>query len=115
MNAIHKISGNQLTLLRSGTEYFPQLCADIDAAQHSIYLETYIFAADQSGRMVADALQRAAARGGAGAGRRGGGGGRARCWWWVAALRGGRRLGGRMAPRGRRGSPGPGAPLQSRN
>src|SRR3989338_4481938 len=63
MNAIHKISGNQLTLLRSGTEYFPQLCADIDAAQHSIYLETFIFAADQSGRMVADALRRAAARG----------------------------------------------------
>src|SRR4030065_559960 len=63
MNAIHQISGNRLTLLRSGTEYFPQLCADIDAAQHSVYLETYIFAADQSGRMVADALQRAAARG----------------------------------------------------
>src|SRR3990172_8960541 len=63
MNAVHQISGNQLTLLQSGTEYFPQLCADIDAAQHSIYPETYIFAADQSGRMVADALQRAAARG----------------------------------------------------
>src|SRR3990170_716484 len=63
MNAIHKISGNQLTLLRSGTEYFPQLRADIDAARHSIYLETYIFAADEIGRMVADALQRAAARG----------------------------------------------------
>src|SRR4030067_2929578 len=63
MNAVHHISGNQLTLLRSGTEYFPQLCADIDAAQHSVYLEPYICAGDQSGRMVADALQRAAARG----------------------------------------------------
>jgi cardiolipin synthase len=63
MNAAHQISGNQLTLLQSGTEYFPQLCADIDTAQHSIYLETYIFAADRTGRMVADALQRAAARG----------------------------------------------------
>lgn len=63
MNAVHQISGNQLTLLQSGAEYFPQLCADIDAAQHSIYLETYIFAADRTGRMVADALQRAAARG----------------------------------------------------
>jgi len=32
-------------------------------AHHSIYLETYIFATDQTGRMVADALQRAAERG----------------------------------------------------
>jgi len=63
MNDAHQISGNQLTLLQSGAEFFPQLCADIDAAQHSIYLETYIFAADQTGRMIADALQRAAARG----------------------------------------------------
>jgi cardiolipin synthase len=63
MNVPHQISGNQLALLQSGTEFFPQLCADIDAARHSIYLETYIFAADQTGRMVADALQRAAARG----------------------------------------------------
>lgn len=50
-------------LLQNGTAFFPQLCADIDAARHSIYLETYIFAADEIGRMVADALQRAAARG----------------------------------------------------
>src|SRR3989338_3739143 len=63
MNAAHQISGNQLTLLQSGTEFFPQLCADIDAAQHSICLETYIFAAYRTGRMVADALQRAAMRG----------------------------------------------------
>ena len=63
MSAVHQISGNQITLLQSGTEFFPQLCADIDAAQNSIYLETYIFAADRTGRMVADALQRAAARG----------------------------------------------------
>lgn len=63
MNDVHQISGNRLTLLRSGTEFFPRLCADIDAAQHSVYLETYIYAADQTGRMVADALQRAAARG----------------------------------------------------
>lgn len=63
MKIPHQISGNQLALLKSGTEFFPQLCSDIDAARHSIYLETYIFAADQSGRTVADALQRAAARG----------------------------------------------------
>ena len=50
-------------LLQNGAAYFPQLCADLDAAQHSIYLETYIFAADETGRKVADALLRAAARG----------------------------------------------------
>ena len=63
MTSVHQVAGNQLLLLQNGTAFFPQLCADVDAAQHSIYLETYIFAADETGRMVADALQRAAARG----------------------------------------------------
>ena len=63
MTSIYQVAGNQLMLLQNGAEFFPQLCADIDAAQHSIHLETYIFAADETGRMVADALQRAAARG----------------------------------------------------
>lgn len=63
MNSSHLVNGNRLTLLQNGTAYFPQLCADIDAAQHSVYLETYIFAADQTGRMVTEALQRAALRG----------------------------------------------------
>ncbi len=63
MTVSHQVSENQLTLLQNGTAFFPQLCADIDAAQHSIYLETYIFAADETGRIVADALQHAAARG----------------------------------------------------
>lgn len=63
MNNVHQLGENQLMLLRNGAAYFPRLCADIDAAQHSIYLETYIFFADETGRMVADALRRAAARG----------------------------------------------------
>ncbi|TAN74754.1 MAG: cardiolipin synthase ClsB, partial [Gallionella sp.] len=63
MGSHHQVDGNQLTLLRNGTEFFPQLCADIDAAQHSIYLETYIFAGDETGRMVVGALLCAAARG----------------------------------------------------
>jgi len=63
MTVSHQVAGNQITLLQNGTEYFPQLCADIDAARQSIYLETYIFAADETGRMISDALQRAAARG----------------------------------------------------
>jgi cardiolipin synthase len=63
MTSIFKVDKNQLMLLQNGAAYFPKLCADMDAAQHSIYLETFIFAADETGRMVADALCRAAARG----------------------------------------------------
>jgi cardiolipin synthase A/B len=63
MSNVHQVAQNQLMLLQNNAAYFPQLCADIDAAQHSIYLETYIFAADETGRKVADALRRAAARG----------------------------------------------------
>lgn len=63
MNGVFQVAGNQLMLLKNGSEYFPRLCADIEAAQDSIYLETYIFAADETGRMVADALRTAAARG----------------------------------------------------
>jgi cardiolipin synthase len=63
MNNVHQVAENQLMLLQNGAAFFPQLCADIDAAQHSIYLETYMFAADETGRMVADALRRAAGRG----------------------------------------------------
>jgi len=63
MTNVHQVAENQLMLLQNGTAYFTQLCTDIDAARHSIYLETYIFAADETGRMVADALRRAAARG----------------------------------------------------
>ena len=57
------IGGNRLKLLRSGTEYFPALLAAIDASRHEIFLETYIFETDDTGRRVADALQAAARRG----------------------------------------------------
>lgn len=63
MSSAHWVDGNQLTLIQNGAEYFPQLCVDMDAAQHSIYLETYIFSADRIGRVVADAMRRAARRG----------------------------------------------------
>jgi cardiolipin synthase len=63
MNHPHRVSGNELTLLQNGAAFFPQLCADIDAARHSVFLETYIFAADETGQLVADALLRAAERG----------------------------------------------------
>src|SRR5512141_585088 len=63
MNRMHLVSGNELTLLQNGTIFFPQLCAYINAAKRSIYLETYIFAADETGYMVAEALKQAAMRG----------------------------------------------------
>jgi len=56
-------SGNRLTLLENGAEYFPALIAAMDAARHEIHLESYIFVADASGRAVAAALMRAARRG----------------------------------------------------
>ncbi len=62
MSSVYEVGGHQLTLLRSGAEYFPQLFAALHAARHSIYLETYIFAADQTGRLLKEALESAAAR-----------------------------------------------------
>jgi cardiolipin synthase len=55
--------GNRLQLLRSGEQYFPALVAAIDAARAEVFLETYIYADDETGSQVADALARAAARG----------------------------------------------------
>lgn len=57
------LPGNHLELLESGTEYFPALLAAIAAASSEIYLETYIFAADATGRSVVAALAAAARRG----------------------------------------------------
>ena len=58
------LSGNKLQLLTNGRAYFPALQRALDAAQREIYLETYIFADDDSGRRIAAALVRAAGRGG---------------------------------------------------
>jgi cardiolipin synthase A/B len=55
--------GNAIGLLRNGAEYFPALIAAIDGAKDEVWLETYIFADDGSGRAVAQALVRAAQRG----------------------------------------------------
>lgn len=57
------VAGNRLTLLHSGAEYFPALLAAIDGAKSYVYLETYIFEADETGRKVASALTRASQRG----------------------------------------------------
>jgi len=57
------LHGNRLTLLRSGTEYFPALEAAIQAARSEIFLETYIYAADATGERITRALCTAARRG----------------------------------------------------
>jgi cardiolipin synthase len=57
------VDGNRIRLIRSGIEYFPELIAQCDAAQHEIHLETYIFEDDATGRAIAQALARAARRG----------------------------------------------------
>jgi len=57
------VVGNKVVLLRNGTEFFPALQQAIDAAEHEIHLQTYIYEVDILGRTIAEALKRAAARG----------------------------------------------------
>ncbi|MGD8243370.1 MAG: cardiolipin synthase ClsB [Desulfobacterales bacterium] len=57
------IPNNQISLLQNGEAYFPALEAALDRAMHDIYLETYIFEDDSTGRRIAEALKRAALRG----------------------------------------------------
>ncbi len=63
--AVEFLPGNRLTLLRSGVEYFPALEAAIREAQREIFLETYIYAGDATGRRITRALCEAASRGAA--------------------------------------------------
>lgn len=57
------IPDNRVTLLRNGTAYFPALLQALEDAEQEIHLQTYIFEIDMVGRMVAEALKRAALRG----------------------------------------------------
>jgi cardiolipin synthase A/B len=60
---IHYHDGNRVTLLRSGAQYFPALERAIEQSGTEIYLESYIFADDQTGRRIAAALCQASQRG----------------------------------------------------
>jgi cardiolipin synthase len=55
--------GNRIRLLINGEQYFPELLAAIEQAQRLIEIETYIFADDNIGHRVADALAAAGSRG----------------------------------------------------
>jgi cardiolipin synthase A/B len=55
--------GNELQLLCGGREFFQVLERRLDAAKKEVFVETYIFENDASGRRIALALARAAQRG----------------------------------------------------
>lgn len=55
--------GNQIKLLRNGAEYFPALVSAILAAQRVVHLQTYIYALDETGLRIGNALMQAAHNG----------------------------------------------------
>jgi len=56
-------SHNKVKLIRGGRDYFLLLLELIENARHSIHLQTYIYEHDETGKLVADALMKAAKRG----------------------------------------------------
>ncbi len=63
MPAPRFVGGNQVLLLEGGDALFPAMCQAIAAAQHEVWLATYIFHDDPAAQAVIDALRAAAARG----------------------------------------------------
>lgn len=59
------LGGNRVELLPDYQPAIDRLVEDIDAAQHHVHLLFYIFAADEAGKKVAAAVERAARRGSA--------------------------------------------------
>ena len=53
---------NKVKLIHGGSEYFNLLESLIDAAQHSIHVQVYIFEEDNTGKRILEALLRAAQR-----------------------------------------------------
>jgi cardiolipin synthase len=60
--AEHYTSLNRAELIRGGKPYFDRLLQMIGSAQDTIHLQTYIYDADETGKMVADALKAAVKR-----------------------------------------------------
>lgn len=54
---------NRVTLVRGGKPYFDHLVHLISSAEETVHLQTYIFAEDETGRIVLDALKQACRRG----------------------------------------------------
>ena len=57
------VGGNRVELLEGGEALFPRMRQAIDAAAAEVWLATYIFHDDPAATTIADALNRAAARG----------------------------------------------------
>jgi cardiolipin synthase len=57
------VGGNQVLLLQGGDTLFPRLCAAVEAAQHEVWVATYIFHDDPAAQAVVRALATAARRG----------------------------------------------------
>ena len=57
------LDGNRVELLSGGVEFFPALIEAVEAAREEVYLETYIYHDDDTGRRVTDVLTAAARRG----------------------------------------------------
>jgi cardiolipin synthase A/B len=57
------VDGNTAELFHNGEQIFGGYVADIDAAQVSVNLETFLFENDEAGKIIADAVVRAASRG----------------------------------------------------
>ncbi len=57
------LSGNRIEILHNGEEVFPAMLEAIQDAKKSIYLITYIFETNRSGRKIIDALTMAKNRG----------------------------------------------------
>ncbi len=59
----HFVAGHSVSLLRNGTEAFPEMLAAIAGAQQQVLLEMYWFGSDRIGRRFATALSGARRRG----------------------------------------------------
>ncbi|MGH8482224.1 MAG: phospholipase D-like domain-containing protein [Nevskiaceae bacterium] len=63
MAGLPLVPGNCVTPLHNGEQAYPDMLAAIAAARRTVWLETYIFDADETGRQFAAALAAARARG----------------------------------------------------
>ncbi|MBT8490131.1 MAG: PLDc N-terminal domain-containing protein, partial [Deltaproteobacteria bacterium] len=57
------VGGNLIEVLHSGEQAYPAMLAAIENAERSLFLATYIFETDHTGRSFIDALSRAVRRG----------------------------------------------------
>lgn len=63
MSGLPLVPGNRVTPLHNGEQAYPDMLAAIANARRSVWLETYIFDADLTGRQFAEALAAAQQRG----------------------------------------------------